>query len=262
MQQQMATWPVLTEHDVRMFLQAAPERRLPWRGLAASTLGILGGAVAIFVLLNLPAYLQLNEPPATLQAIAAASSSQPSAAPAAVAAPAAAAAPTPSGPQIPNNTISVPGLGISAPVTWNVPLTDQDTHNALEIGTAHIQGTALPGQNGMAVISGHSSNYIWDKGQYNTIFAPLHKTNVGDEIDANYNGTTYVYKVTKIYEVKPTQLEVLEGAGTPGIRLVTCTPIGTALRRLVVEAVQVSPDPSTATPFTAAQFTADLPNAK
>lgn len=265
--QQTLSMSILSEQDIRMFLQPAPVRRPVWRRLLWRVGGLTVLAVSVFFLLNIQAYIQLSQTPDTVRVIAqeASTSSEPATSTGTTngQALAVAATPTPTpGPQIPNNTISIDSLGISAPVSWNIALTDAAIHDALEHSVAQIDGTALPGQKGIVVITGHSSNYIWDRGQYNTIFAPLHKAQEGEEIDLNYNGTTYVYRITKIYKVNPDQLAILQDESSTGLRLITCTPIGTALRRLVVDAVQVSPDPSTATAFTPKQFTGNLPSAK
>ena len=254
----------LSEQDIRMFLQAAPQRPSFWRRFLLQTVSLAGASAVVFVLLNIQAFIQLStsSESGTGQVLAQSSITAAPSAPMTSQAPAT-PAPTPTPElQLPTNTINIDSLGISAPITWNVPLEDQPVHDGLEHGVIQIKGTALPGQKGMAVISGHSSNYIWDKGQYNTIFAPLRKLAIGQEIDLNYNNQIYTYQVSKMYEVKPTDLSVLQDDSQAGLRLITCTPIGTALRRLIVDAVQVTPDPATAAPFTAQQFSGPLPNAK
>jgi len=255
----------LSESDILMFLQVAPSRPSLWRPILTTLVGGGGIAAAIFLGLNIPAYLQVSSATQTVQATTVTPAPNPSPSAAALASiPAPTPTPTPvPGPQIPDNTVVVPSVGISAPISWNISASDDKLiHAQLEQGVIQIAGSALPGQHGMVAISGHSSNYVWDKGQYNTIFAPLHKVKVGDEIDVSRAGTTYVYKVSKIYQVKPTEVSVLSDNQDVGVRLITCTPIGTALRRLVVEAVQVSPNPDDSTAFTPAPFSGNLPATK
>jgi len=65
----------------------------------------------------------------------------------------------------------------------------------------------------------------------------------------NYEGKRYSYTVTKKEVVKPTEVQkLIYPTEKPVLTLITCTPLGTALNRLLVTAEQVSPDPSAAQP--------------
>ena len=119
-----------------------------------------------------------------------------------------------------------------------------------------------PGQVGNTVIAGHSSNDLLDSGDYKFIFAQLDKLAVGDSIYANYQGKRYTYTVTGKAVVEPNDVNKLVYATTkPVMTLLTCTPLGTALHRLLVTAEQVSPDPtkSTAAPTTTSTQSASMP---
>lgn len=150
----------------------------------------------------------------------------------------------------------IPKLNISVPVVYENTMgtTNQQTHNrqmkAMERGVAWfgIPGAnSKPGQNGNTVLSGHSSNDVIDPGEYKFIFARLDKLREGDTIYANYKGTRYTYRVTGTKVVKPNDVESLRvGDDKPTLTLITCTPLGTALNRLLVYADQISPDPATA----------------
>ena len=247
----------LSERDIRMFLQPAPVRGDLPRQIVLGTLSFIGLSILVFAGLNAPAWLQIRNTPILTPIIV---SAAPASAPHANAPAAPAVTPVPL--SIPDNSISLTALGISAPISFDSALDATTVHNNLERGVIHLDGTAHPGQQGIVVISGHSSNYFWDKGQYNTIFAPLEKTGPGMQIAVAYAGRQYVYQVTRTYVVKPDNLSVLSDSKLTGIRLLTCTPVGTALNRLVVEAEQISPDPSTNTPFVPAQFTGNIPAAK
>lgn len=162
---------------------------------------------------------------------------------------------------LPDNTLSIPSLGISAPLIPNVGLSEKESSAALKNGVTHLSGTPLPGQTGMAAIAGHSSNFAWVRSAYNRIFAQLPNIQAGALIEVNSAGVQYQYTVTNVYEVQPDQVSVLGDHSATGIRLITCTPVGTSLRRLIVEAVQVAPAPE----FNAAyqptiDFTGTLPS--
>lgn len=97
------------------------------------------------------------------------------------------------------------------------------------------------------MFSGHSSNDLFDPGDYKFIFAQLDKLQLGDTIYVHYNGTRYTYTVTKKEVVKPTNVNALLGMDSkPYLTLITCTPLGTATNRLLVKAEQVTPDPTKA----------------
>ncbi len=98
--------------------------------------------------------------------------------------------------------------------------------------------TALPGQLGNAVIFGHSVlPQFFNPKSYFTIFSTLHKLKQGDEIIIDYDSVQYKYIIDEMFEVKPTDLSVLEQRfDQKNITLITCSPPGTYLRRLVIKA--------------------------
>lgn len=105
-------------------------------------------------------------------------------------------------------------------------------------------GTAIPGENGTAVIFGHSTVPSWfNPKNYKTIFATLHTIKVGDEINATVNGNKYKYKVFSIIITDPEDTAILsQKYDNSYITLVTCTPPGTTWKRLIVKAVLVGMD--------------------
>ena len=150
----------------------------------------------------------------------------------------------------------IPKIGVDVPIVWDANAASQDSLNAaMDNGVAwfNIKGAnARPGEKGNFVVSGHSSNDWLDQGDYKFIFARLEQMNEGDTIYANYNGTRYTYTVTHTKVVTPTDVSsLMTGTDKPHMTLITCTPLGTALNRLLVFADQVSPDPNAAHEATA-----------
>ncbi|MFA4826947.1 MAG: sortase [Candidatus Shapirobacteria bacterium] len=98
--------------------------------------------------------------------------------------------------------------------------------------------TALPGQLGNAVIFGHSVlPQFFNPKSYLTIFSTLYRLKQGDEIYVDYDNIKYKYLVEEMYEVKPTDLSILEQRFDGRyLTLITCSPPGTYLRRLVIKA--------------------------
>lgn len=148
--------------------------------------------------------------------------------------------------------IIIPKINVDAPVVYDVnTLAESVIQSRLKEGVVHypIPGAnALPGQIGNSVILGHSSNDVFDDGQYKFIFVQLDRLDAGDVFYLHYQGTRYAYSVTEKQIIEPTEVNKLVlNNGTPMASLVTCTPPGTALKRLVVYAEQISPDPAKAT---------------
>ena len=154
----------------------------------------------------------------------------------------------------------IPKINVDVPVFYDVK-TDYDSQMAaMANGVAHFPipgANSHPGEIGNTALAGHSSNDLFDGGDYKFIFAQLEKLNVGDSIYANYLGKRYTYVVTKTEVVKPTEVsKLVYPTDKPVMTLITCTPLGTALNRLLVTAEQVSPDPTAATPAPSGSGTA------
>ena len=135
-----------------------------------------------------------------------------------------------------NAPIVEPSLGLEALQNKDWESLEEQIHSALTEGVVHYPGTGVPGQKGNPLLTGHSSNVFWDKSAYNTVFALLPKIKVGDQIIVTYNRSTYTYTVTEKKEVSPKDVSVLEQGDEKTLSLVTCTPVGTTLRRLIVTA--------------------------
>ena len=101
-------------------------------------------------------------------------------------------------------------------------------------------GTALPGKRGNAVIFGHSIlPRFYNPKEYISIFSLLPTLERGDEVTINYDGIEYFYRVESIFEVFPTDIQVLEQDDSDSfLTLVTCTPPGDPRKpkRLIVRA--------------------------
>lgn len=149
----------------------------------------------------------------------------------------------------PDAKLIIPKINVDVPAVYGVGNDYDSQMNAMSQGVAHfcIPGAcSTPGQIGNTVLSGHSSNDILDSGDYKFIFAQLDKLDTGDTIYANYQGKRYTYTITKKEVVLPTEVDkLIYPTSKPVLTLITCTPLGTALKRLLVTAEQVSPDPAT-----------------
>lgn len=139
-------------------------------------------------------------------------------------------------------TLVVPKIGVTAPIM--LPNSNQESviQENLRNGVVHYYGTAKPGEVGNSFITGHSSNYWWEKGSYNYVFANLNKLAIGDQAKIYHNGNKYVYQVKEVIVVDPTDTSVLNQTDLPTMTLMTCTPPGTNWKRLIVKFNQIAPE--------------------
>lgn len=152
----------------------------------------------------------------------------------------------------PDPLLVIPKINVQVPIVWDVTPDHESQMRAMERGVAWfgIPGAnSKPGQIGNTVLSGHSSNDFFETGDYKFVFAPLHKLAKDDTIEVHHEGVLYTYVVTKKEVVMPTEVnKLIYETDKPMLTLITCTPLGTAEKRLLVTAEQVSPSPSTAKP--------------
>jgi sortase A len=144
----------------------------------------------------------------------------------------------------------IPKINVDVPVVYDTRPDQASQLQAMEKGVAWfgIPGAnSRPGQIGNTVLSGHSSNDLFDPGEFKFIFARLEQLTDGDTFYINYQGVRYTYSVTRKEIVKPTDVQKLVySTDKPVVTLITCVPLGTAQNRLLVTAEQISPNPSEA----------------
>lgn len=130
------------------------------------------------------------------------------------------------------NRLIIPSIGVDIELIY-----DDNQDRALSKGAWVIPGSANPGESGQMVITGH--RFQFTPPAKNT-FYNLDKLKTGDTFIITYDGYAYKYQVTETEEVKPENYN-FEGAGssTNEVVLYTCTPLWTALNRLIVHSSQV-----------------------
>ena len=136
-------------------------------------------------------------------------------------------------------TISIPKLKIT---DAQVAIGGEDLSSHL----IQYPGTALPGKRGNSAIFGHSIlPLFYNPKNYISIFSLLPTLKEGDEILINYDGISFVYRVETMFEVLPTDIQVLDQDTSDSfLTLVTCVPPGdpSKPKRLIVRARVVPPD--------------------
>lgn len=135
-------------------------------------------------------------------------------------------------------TITIPKLKINS---MTVAIGGEDLSKSL----IQYPGTALPGKRGNSVIFGHSILPIfYDPKNYISIFSLLPTLKTGDLIYISYDGVAYTYRIETMFEVMPTDIQVLDQDSSDSfLTLVTCVPPGDPgdPKRLIVRARVIPP---------------------
>lgn len=114
-----------------------------------------------------------------------------------------------------------------------VPVFDSTDETALNRGSGHVTGTALPGEKGNVAIAAHRDGF----------FRGLKDIEIGDEIELMTLGGREMYRVSDLQIVDPLDISVLDPTGESVITLITCYPfyyVGAAPERFVVRATLVN----------------------
>ncbi len=133
--------------------------------------------------------------------------------------------------RIPAYSISIPTISI-----YDAKVATGDLN--LSEHLVNYPGTAVPPDNGNAIIFGHSTlPQLFDQTNYKTIFAKLHQVKNGDTILVSAENKLYKYKVFQMIVVSADDTSIFtQEFNKSYLTLVTCTPPGTTWKRLVVKA--------------------------
>ena len=119
--------------------------------------------------------------------------------------------------------MEIPKLHLSAVVFQG---TDS---SVLDDGVGHLEGSALPGQNGNVVLAAHRD----------TFFRSLRNIKRGDLITVTTPSGIRQYSVDSTEVVSPTDISVAYPTPKPTLTLITCYPfyyVGHAPKRFIVRA--------------------------
>jgi sortase A len=114
-----------------------------------------------------------------------------------------------------------------------------DSPKILRRGVGHITETALPGEEGNVVLTGHRDSF----------FRPLRNIRQGDAITLKTLDGDFQYEVESTVVVPPDDIQVLQPSSERTLTLITCFPfyyVGPAPNRFIVLARQIGrlPAPS------------------
>lgn len=133
-----------------------------------------------------------------------------------------------------NNTIIIPQIGLEAPIIFPKEQNEHIILESLKTGIVHFPYTAKPGQPNNSVLIGHSANFWWNRGDFNTIFANLNKIKKDDPIFVVHKNKLHQYLVTEKIYINTTDLSILNQNNQSTITLLTCWPLGSDIKRLAI----------------------------
>jgi len=123
--------------------------------------------------------------------------------------------------QIQLGGISIPKLGVDAPLLEGIRLTTLDN------GPGHWPGTAMPGEIGNVVVAAHRTSHGGP-------FRNIDQLVAGDTVMFTTEAGEIPYRVTGTQVVNPDAIWIVDPTSTPTATLFACHPPGSVAQRIVV----------------------------
>lgn len=136
-----------------------------------------------------------------------------------------------------NGKIKITRIGVEAPIVFVNSTKYLDYYH--KYGVVHYPKTSTPGKGGAMLLSGHSSGPPNVRGKYDYVFSKLNSLRPGDKVTIYYEGTTYKYRIFRKEIVWPKEAKLREYKRRETISLLSCWPVGTNSRRIIVEAQRI-----------------------
>lgn len=125
------------------------------------------------------------------------------------------------------STLTIPKIGVA------IAIVEGDDENALDLGAWRLPTTSINPTIGNMALAAHRYKR---RPPASETFYLLDKLVPGDRITLVWHGTPHAYAVTDTMVVEPTAVEVLAPTEQPTLTLITCTPLFSTAKRLVVTA--------------------------
>lgn len=124
-----------------------------------------------------------------------------------------------------NSTLHIPSIRIEGEIFQGV------NSQTMDKGFWHFPHSKYPGQKGNSVIIGHRFLHLPPA---KDTFFNLDRIKIGDSIIIKHTEGDWTYIVTEIKEVQPNDISVIKESDDYRITVITCTPLWTSEKRLVV----------------------------
>ena len=135
-------------------------------------------------------------------------------------------------------TLEILKIGLTEPIV--IPQSGSDLLESLKNGVVLHPELSRPQEEGTSLIFGHSSDFFWRKGNAKTAFALLSELESNDKISIIYQDKGQNYEVRSIEKLFSWEFDIREYQDNDLI-LMTCWPIGTNLKRLIIIANKNTP---------------------
>ncbi len=126
-----------------------------------------------------------------------------------------------------DTSLSIPSIDVEGRVFQGMD------GRTMDIGFWHFPNSKYPGQKGNSVIIGH--RYAKLPPDRDTFFN-LDKLRKGDEITVMQRNDSWNYIVTDVREVQKNDISVLQSSDDYRLTLITCSPLWSSEKRLVITA--------------------------
>ena len=142
--------------------------------------------------------------------------------------------------EIKEASLTIPKIGVAAPVYFVDSSNPDDFLEPLEKGVAHYP-SAIPGQKGTAVLLGHSAPPGWLGSYFDGVFSDLTKLEQGDTLSVSVNGVVHQYRVagkTILHRGEDIPSELMESE-VSRVVLLSCWPPGIDNKRIMIQAEKI-----------------------
>lgn len=123
------------------------------------------------------------------------------------------------------NSVIIPSILLDKPI-----LEGRDTYTILNKGIWRWPDGSTPDRGSNTILIGHRFTYTDPRG----VFYFLHKIKIGEDIGITWQNKQYIYKVSDIKVVPPTDTSILSPTKKPTLTMYTCTPLWWPKDRLVI----------------------------
>lgn len=131
------------------------------------------------------------------------------------------------------STLKIPQLDEPVPLVFSETLDEATIQEELKEGAVVLPLGTIIGQPGNVVITAHSTG-LTTFGPYRFAFAKISELKEGDEFIIKTQKATFTYKIFGSDIVWPTEVDKLPNDDRSTVTLVTCWPLWTNFKRLLV----------------------------
>lgn len=134
-----------------------------------------------------------------------------------------------------NATLKIPKINFEYEITFPGNLEEETVSKALMAKVMHYPTATYPGEKGDVVLLAHSAPNSWPPNY--RVFNQIDKLEEGDILIIHFNNQDFSYKVVKSFLITPGEPIPPSDRGDHLVHLLTCWPVNTGNKRMVVEAV-------------------------